>query len=130
METIKISYFNSISENRLEDDDAYSVEKKEMIDELYYLEDDNESYVRIFTAKNNYQIICEDYDTYKLFEYDFQDSRFLIVQFCNFEEIKSFVKQLYSDRDDISLKEISDKYIYEKGSRFYKDEDGNLIEDN
>ena len=128
MKTIKISYFNSTTESKLEDEDASVADEKEVLEELFNLEEDDESYIRIFTEKTKYQIIGEDYDSYKLFEYEFEDSKYAIIQFCNFEEIKSFMKQLFYN--DLTLKKTSNKYIFKDGTRYSKDEKGNLIEDN
>lgn len=112
---IKISYYNDITENILSENNAEEISFYELIEELYYLESDNTSYITVLTKNNKFKVISNEYDSYLVLEFDNQIQNFKKIKVFDFEELKLFMHKntnpdsTYDDIDSIPAEESINK---------------------
>jgi len=88
--TFKIFYYDDVTENELLEIDSQEVTFEELTEELYHLEDDNESFIGVLIGDEKFRIVCDDYDSYKVLEFNNDENRFILTNFLDFDGLENF----------------------------------------
>ncbi len=98
MDTItanKIFYYDDESENLLEEADAEETSLEEVTDEVFNLDDDDVSYVGIIASGIKYKIKSDDYDSYKIYQFDEPGNEYILAEMGDWEKCKLFLTKLF-----------------------------------
>jgi hypothetical protein len=88
---MRMYYYDDETENLLEEEDAEETTYEQWLEELFHLNDDDESYIGLIASDSNkYRIKCDSYDSYKVYRFNRETLEYDLIDLVNFEECKSY----------------------------------------